>query len=109
MSDFIKQFPWLRILIWAVVLGLLVSLWADWGQWSAFPLNALYRILITAAGGVAGWITNIYVGNYVGMGTNVIESTGMFRFSDEAPKKIENGFIFVMSLAAAIISVLLIP
>ena len=107
MSDF-KQFPWLRILIWALVLGLLASLWADWGQWGDFPLNALWRVLITAAGGIVGWVMNVFIGNYVGMGTNVIESTGMFRFSEETPRKIENGFIFIVSLVGAIISMLVI-
>jgi hypothetical protein len=107
MAD-LKTFPWMRILIWALVLGLLVSLWRDLGQWGEFPLNALFRILITAAGGIAGWVLNLFMGNYVGMGTNVIESTGMFRFSDEAPKKIENGFIFVASLVAAVIAAIVI-
>ena len=107
MSD-LKQFPWLRILIWALVLGLLVSVWRDWGRWGEFPLNALWRVLVTAAGGVAGWVLNLFTGNYVGMGTNVIESTGMFRFSEETPKKIENGFIFVVALVAAIISAVVI-
>lgn len=108
MSD-LKQFPWLRIVVWALVLGLLASFWADWGQWTQFPLNTLWRVIITAAGGVAGWGLNLFVGNYVGMGTNVIESTGMFRFSEDTPRKIENAFIFVMSVVAAIFSMILVP
>jgi hypothetical protein len=105
----IKQFPWLRILIWALVLGLLASLWAEWGMWyDQFPINALWRVSITAAGGLAGWLLNLFAGNFVNMGTNVIESTGMFRFSEDAPKKIENGFIFVMSLVGAIIALIFV-
>ena len=107
MSDF-GPFPWQRILIWAVVLGIPVSLLADWGAWDRFPLHALYRVLIVAAGGIAGWLMNYFVGTYVGMGTNVIESMGVFKFSSETPKKIANGFIFVVSLVGAILAFFLI-
>ena len=100
----VSRFPWQRIAIWAVVLGLLVSVFADSGNWANFPLHALYRVLIVAGAGVAGWLLNLFVGNYVGMGTHVIESMGVFRFSDETPKKIENGFIFVLALVGAIFS-----
>lgn len=108
MLSSIKQFPWLRILIWALALGILVSLFKDGGNWERFPLNTLWRALITGAGGIAGWLMNVFTGFYMAMATNVIESTGLFRFSDEAPKKIENGFIFVASLVGAIIAALVI-
>ena len=61
-----------------------------------------------AAGGVAGWIMNLFTGFYIGMATNVIESMGLFRFSGETPKKIENGFIFVVALVGAIIAAFVI-
>jgi hypothetical protein len=108
MLSKVKQFPWLRILIWALVLGVLVSVFKDWGNWERFPMNALWRVLIVGAGGIVGWLMNLLGGFYVGMGTNVIESMGLFRFSSETPKKIENGFIFVVSLVAAIIAALTI-
>ena len=104
MMTNLKEFPWKRILIWALVLGVLASLFADWGAWDRLPLNTLWRVLITAAGGVIGWLLNVLTGYYVGMATQVIESTGIFRFSSDTPKKIENGFIFVVSLVAAIIA-----
>src|SRR6476646_3061999 len=108
MSD-LKTIPWQRILIWALVLGVPLSLWLDWGQWSQLPLNMLYRVLITAVGGVVGWVLNLFTGGYVGMTTHVIESTGIFRFSDEAPKKIENSFIFVLALVGDIFSAIIVP
>ncbi len=108
MLSNLKQFPWLRILIWALALGILASLYKDWGSWDRFPLNTLWRVLIVAAGGIAGWLMNLFTGFYVGMATNVIESTGLFRFSSETPKKIENGFIFVVSLVGAIIAAVVI-
>src|SRR4051812_30313309 len=104
----IKQFPWLRILVWALVLGVIASLFKDWGAWDRFPVNAVWRILIVVAGGVIGWILNVFAGFYVGMATHVIESTGLFRFSTETPKKIENGFIFVVALVAAILAAIMI-
>ena len=105
--DVLKR-NWLRIIIWAVVLGLIASLIADWGEWDRFPLNLLWRVLIAAVGGVAGLILNYFAGTYVGMGTNVIESTGMIRFSDDTPRKIENSFVFVGALAAAIIAMIFV-
>lgn len=108
MLDNIKQFPWMRIMTWALVLGIGVSLFTDWGNWDHFVPNALWRILIVAAGGVVGWIMNIFTGFYIGMATNVIESMGLFRFSSETPKKIENGFIFMLALVGAIIGALVI-
>ena len=107
MSDF-GSFPWQRIAIWALVLGVPISLLADWGAWDRFPLHAVYRVLIVAAGGIAGWLMNYFVGTYVGMGTNVIESMGVFKFSSETPKKIANGFIFVMSVVGAILALVLV-
>ena len=108
MREEIKQFPWVRILAWAVVLGLAVSLLVDWQHMDRLPINALWRVLIVAAGGTAGWILNLFTGFYVGMATNVIESMGVFRFSGETPTKIRNGFIFVVALVGAIISALVI-
>jgi hypothetical protein len=101
----VSSFPWQRILVWGLVLGILVSIFADWGAWESFPAHTLYRVLIVIAGGVTGWLLNVLAGNYVGMGTHVIESMGVFKFSDDTPKKIENGFIFTCALVAAILSV----
>jgi hypothetical protein len=99
---------WLRILIWAVVLGVIATLIADWGEWDRFLLNLLWRILITAAGGVIGLLLNFFAGNYVGMGTNVIESMGIVKFSNDTQRKIENSFIFVGALVAAIAAAIFI-
>jgi hypothetical protein len=104
----LNSFPVARVLGWAVVLGLLVSLLRDWGDWGTFPVNALLRVLIVAAGGIVGWLINIFAGGYVGMGTNVIESTGLFRFSSDAGRKIENVFIFVFALLGAIVSAIVV-
>jgi hypothetical protein len=100
----INQFPWLRVLVWALALGLIASIFKDWGAWDRLPINAAWRVLIVAAGGVIGWLMNLFFGMYIGMATNVIESMGIFTFSGEAPKKIENGFIFVVALVAAVLS-----
>ncbi len=99
---------WLRILIWAVVLGVIATFIADWGEWDRFLLNLLWRILITAAGGVVGLLLNFFAGNYVGMGTNVIESMGIVKFSNDTQRKIENSFIFVGALVAAIAAAIFI-
>jgi hypothetical protein len=99
---------WLKIVVWAIALGVIASLIADWGEWDRFAVNLLWRILITAAGGVIGLILNFFAGNYVGMGTNVIESMGMVKFSNDTPRKIENSFVFVGSLVAAIIAAIVI-
>jgi len=104
----LRNFPWKRIAAWALVLGLLASLWADWGEWGRFPLNALYRVLIVAAGGMGGWLLDYFFGNYVSMGTNVIESMGVFKFTSQTQTKITNGFIFVTALAAAILAMIFI-
>ena len=99
---------WLRILIWALALGLIASLIADWGEWDRFLLNLLWRILISAVGGVAGLVLNVFAGGYVNMGTNVIESMGITRFSNDTAQKIENSFVFVGALTAAILAMIFI-
>ena len=104
----LSEFPWQRVLIWALVLGLGASLIRDWGAWDHFPVNAAWRVLIVAAGGIVGWGMNLFFGFYIGMATNVIESMGIFRFSGETPKKIENGFIFVVALVAALLAYALV-
>jgi hypothetical protein len=53
-------------------------------------------------------VLNFFAGNYVGMGTNVIESMGMVKFSNDTPRKIENSFVFVGSLVAAILAAIFI-
>ncbi|HEX9986899.1 MAG TPA: hypothetical protein VGE45_00260 [Chloroflexia bacterium] len=99
---------WLRVVVWAVVLGGIASLVADWGEWDRIALNFLWRVLIAAVGGVAGLVMNYFAGNYVGMGTNVVESMGIVKFSSDTPRKIENSFIFVGALVGAIIGMIFI-
>jgi|GEM_PF-3883651 len=99
---------WPRILIWALVLGVISTLIADWGEWDRVPINLLWRILIVAVGGLAGLVLNYFAGNYVTMGTNVIESMGITRFSEDRQQKIENSFVFVCALVAAIIALFVI-
>ncbi|MGA7733229.1 MAG: hypothetical protein WCD37_18365 [Chloroflexia bacterium] len=99
---------WLRILIWALVLGLITGLIADWGEWDRFLPNLLWRVLIAAVGGVLGLVLNVFAGGYVSMGTNVIESMGITRFSNDAARKIENSFVFVGALTAAILAMIFI-
>jgi hypothetical protein len=99
---------WPRILIWALVLGVISTLIADWGEWDRMPINLLWRILIVATGGLAGLILNYFAGNYVTMGTNVIESMGITRFSEDRQQKIENSFVFVCALVAAIVALVII-
>ena len=55
-----------------------------------------------------GLILNFFAGNYVGMGTNVIESIGIVKFSNDTHQKIENSFVFVGALVAAIIAAIFI-
>jgi predicted PurR-regulated permease PerM len=100
---------WLRIIIWAVVLGIVTTLLRDWGQWSVFPVNLAWRILIVAIGGLCGVLLNYYAGFFVTMGTNVIESMGTFRFTSGRQDKIENGFVGVCAIAAAILAWWFIP
>jgi membrane protein DedA with SNARE-associated domain len=97
-----------KVAIWAVVLGLLATLLADFGEWDRFLTNLLWRILIVTIGGLVGLIINYFAGNYVAMGTNVIESTGMVKFSEDKFQKIENGFIFICALTAAILAAIFI-
>ncbi len=106
MRDLAKTLP--RVIAWALILGIIVSLLADWGRWDHFPLNALWRVLITGAGGIGGVILDYFAGNYVGMGTRIIESTGAFRFSSDSQTKIRNGFIFVGALVGAIVAFIFI-
>lgn len=105
--DVVKR-SWLRVLIWALVLGVLASLLADWGEWDRLPVNLLWRILIVALGGLLGLVLNYFAGNYVSMGTNVIESMGITKFSSDAHQKIENSFIFVGALLGAILALIFI-
>lgn len=102
------SFPVARIAGWAVALGLLVSLMRDWGDWSSFPANALLRVLIVGVGAVVGWLMNLFFASYVTMGTNVIESSGMFRFSGDTARKIENVFIFIMAIVGALVAAVLV-
>jgi hypothetical protein len=99
---------WVKIVAWAVVLGVLASVLADWGRWDRFPLNLLWRVLITALGGVIGLVLDHFASVYVGMGTNVIESTGMVRFSEDTYQKIQNSFIAVCAIVAAILAFIFI-
>jgi hypothetical protein len=99
---------WLKIVIWALVLGIGASLIADWGEWDRFLVNTLWRVLITAAGGVVGLVLNFFTAGYINMGTNVIESMGITRFSGDTDRKIENSFVFMGALVAAILSAIFI-
>jgi hypothetical protein len=105
--DALKR-TWPLIVIWALVLGIFASLIADWGEWARVPLNIAWRVLIAGVGGVAGLILNYFAGTYVGMATNVIESTNMIRFSGDTHQKIENTFIFVGALVGAILAAIFI-
>ncbi|HEX8598077.1 MAG TPA: hypothetical protein VF952_06115 [Chloroflexia bacterium] len=99
---------WQKVLIWAVVLGLIATLIADFGEWERFPVNLLWRVLITAIGGVLGVVLDYFGSFYVSMGANVIESMNITSFSDDKHQKILNSFIFVMSLVAAILAMIFI-
>ena len=99
---------WLRVLIWALVLGVLASLLADWGEWDRFGVSLLWRIVIVAVGGVVGLLLNYFAGNYVSMGTNVVESMGITKFGDDTLQKIENAFVFVGALLGAIAALLFV-
>ncbi len=99
---------WPLIIMWALALGILASLWADWRHWDRLPLNLLWRVLIVAIGGVLGLVLDYFASIYIGMGTNVIESMGIVKFSADTHQKIQNTFIFVVALIAAIISIIFI-
>ncbi|MEO6458197.1 MAG: hypothetical protein ABIO92_07975, partial [Chloroflexia bacterium] len=88
--------------------GVLVSLLADWGEWDRFGISLLWRILIITVGGLLGLVLNYFGGNYVSMGTNVIESMGITKFSGDARQKIENAFIFVGAFLGAIVALIFI-
>lgn len=106
MSALIKNWP--RILIWALVLGLLTTLLGDWGEWDRFLVNLLWRVLIIAIGGVTGLVLNYFASGYVSMGTSAIESMGMVRFSEDRDQKIANAFIFVGALLGAIVAIIFV-
>lgn len=99
---------WPKIVIWALMLGILVSVPADWGRWDRLPLNLILRVLITAVGGVAGLLLDHFASFYVGMGTNVIESMGVVKFSKDSMQKIQNSFIFTGAFIAAVITFIFI-
>ncbi len=104
----LRELPWRRVIIWALALGIVVSIIDDWGRWERLPVNLLLRVLIVAASGIIGLVLDSFGSTYVRMGTNVIESTGVFKFSNETQQKITNGFIFIMSLVGAITGLLFI-
>ena len=99
---------WRKVLVWAVVLGALATLIADFGEWDRFALNLLWRVLITAVGGVLGVVLDHFGSFYVSMGANVIESMNITNFSDDKHQKILNSFIFMMSLVAAILAMIFV-
>ena len=99
---------WQKILIWAVVLGLIATLIADFGEWDRFPVNLLWRVLITALGGVIGVVLDYFASFYVRLGTNIIESMNISSFSDDRQQKILNSFIFMIALVAAILAMIFI-
>jgi hypothetical protein len=106
MASLVKNWP--RIAVWAVVLGVLTTLVADWGEWDRVPVNLLWRILIVAIGGLAGLVLNFFASGYVSMGTNVIESMGVVRFSEDRDAKIANAFVFVGAILGAIVALIFI-
>lgn len=106
--SFLSRIRWGLILAWAVALGLISTVIADWGEWDRFLLNLVWRMAIVAVGGIVGVVLNIVAGGYVGMGTNVIESMGVIKFSEDANKKIENAFIFTGALLGAIAAIIFI-
>ena len=99
---------WRKVLVWAVVLGTIATLLADFGEWDRFAVNLLWRVLITAVGGVVGVVLDYFASFYVRMGTNIIESMNITSFSDDRQQKILNSFIFMMSLVAAIIAMIFV-
>lgn len=99
---------WGLILMWALLLGTLVSLPADWGQWDRFPINLLWRVGIVALGGVVGLVFDHFAGFYVQSATNVIESMNVVKFSEGRQDKILRASIFMLSLVAAIFSFFII-
>ena len=106
MAALIKNWP--RIAVWALVLGVLTSLIADMGEWDRLLVNFLWRALMIAVGGLAGLALNFFASGYVSMGTNVVESMGIVRFSEDRDQKIANAFIFVGALLGAIAGIIFI-
>ncbi len=106
MASLAKNLP--RIIVWALVLGVLSSLLADWDEWDRFLVNLLWRVLIIAVGGVGGLVLNFFASGYVSMGTNVIESMGLTRFSEDRDQKIANAFVFMGALLGAIAAVIFV-
>lgn len=106
MASVMKNWP--RIVVWAVVLGVLTSLLADWGEWDRILVNLLWRVLIIAIGGLLGLVLNFFASGYVSMGTNVIESMGMTRFSEDRDQKIANAFVFVGAFLGAIVALIFV-
>jgi hypothetical protein len=106
MASIMKNWP--RIVVWALVLGVLTSLLADWGEWDRILVNLLWRVLIIAIGGLLGLVLNFFASGYVSMGTNVIESMGMTRFSEDRDQKIANAFVFVGAFLGAIVALIFI-
>jgi hypothetical protein len=99
---------WQKILIWAVVLGLVATVIADFGEWDRFLVNLLWRVLITGIGGVIGVVLDYFASFYVRMGTNIIESMNITSFSSDRQQKILNSFIFMISLVAAILAMIFV-
>ncbi len=106
MAALMKNWP--RIVMWALVLGVLTSLIADWGEWDRILVNFLWRALIIAVGGLVGLVLNFFASGYVSMGTNVVESMGIVRFSEDRDQKIANAFIFVGALLGAIVALIFV-
>ena len=106
MSEIVKNSP--RILTWAVALGLLTTLLADWGEWDRFLVNLLWRVLIVAIAGIAGLVMNYFASGYVAMGTSAIENMGMVRFSEDRDQKIANAFVFMGALLGAIVALIFV-
>ncbi len=106
MASLVKNLP--RIIVWAVVLGVFTTLIADWGEWDRVLVNLLWRIFIVAVGGLGGLALNFFGSSYVSMGTNVIESMGVVRFSEDRDAKIANAFIFTGALLGAIVAVIFV-
>ncbi len=106
MTTLMRKLP--LIALWTVVLGVGASLIADGGEWDRFLPNLLWRLLIVAVGATLGLLLNYFASNYVTMGTNVFESMGLVKFSEDRDQKIQNAFIFMGALTAAILAMIFI-
>lgn len=110
IKEQLKTFPLIRIVITGLIIGLLVSLFADLGKYgfgSDFLLQALARIGFSVGGGLAGWVLNLFSAGFTNMGLNVVRSTG-FEFSEDVDRKLLNTFIFVCAIVGAVISLLFV-